>query len=59
MSTKISLEDLKRKTPMASNKTELAGMLGVTKQYLEYFLKSNGLKIEAKLAFSIKEKPRF
>ena len=58
MTTKISIDDVKKHISEASSKSALAESLGVTKQYLEYFLKSKGIRIDSRLYFRIKEKPR-
>ena len=56
MSTMISIDDVKEHVKYASNKSDLAKRLGVTKQYLEYFLTSRKIKLETRLNFTLKKK---
>ena len=56
MGNKISVQDIEAKIDYASTKTELASLLGVTKQYLDFFLKNKKLKIESSLSFKVMEK---
>jgi predicted transcriptional regulator len=55
MSTIISIDDVKKHAKLATSKSDLARRLGVTKQYLVFFLKSRNITIETSLNFSIKK----
>lgn len=55
MAHKITVEQIEEKINLAGSRTELAQILGVSKQYLDFFLKKNGLKIDCSLHFKINE----
>ena len=55
MAHKITIEQIEEKINLAGSRTELAQILGVSKQYLDFFLKKNGLKIDSSLHFKINE----
>ena len=55
MAHKITVEQIEEKINLAGSRTELAQILGVSKQYLDFFLKKNGLKIDSSLHFKTNE----
>jgi hypothetical protein len=58
MEPKICIERIKEHIGDATNRSDLARRLGVSKQYLDFFIKSRGIIIESKIHFRIRQSPR-
>jgi len=58
MEPKICIERIKEHIGDATNRADLARRLGVTKQYLDFFMKSRGIVIESRLNFRLTQRSK-